>query len=110
MSLRASRLAAEMTAAAADSLGDKWPDIKDYAKGEFKKIAADIVLIGQLRARKKISSRRAKLHLEMQKNATKTVLLSVEGLGILAVETALNAALKTVREAVNAAVGFVLLK
>jgi hypothetical protein len=110
MSLKASQLAAAMSAAAADSLGDKWPDIKDYAVGEFKKVAADIVLIGKLRTRKKISSRRAKLHLEMQKNATKTVLLTVEGLGILAVEAALNAALKAVRDVVNTAVGFSLLK
>ena len=46
----------------------------------------------------------------MQKNATKTVFLTVEGLGILAVEAAMNAALKTIRDAVNTAVGFVLLK
>lgn len=109
MGLRASSLAAEMTAAAANELGDKWPDIRDYAKGEFKKIASDIVLIGRLRAQGKITSKRAKLHLEVQKNAAKTVLLASEGLGILAVEAAINAALKTVREAVNAAVGFVLL-
>ena len=110
MSLKASQLASQMTAAAADELGEKWPDIRDFARGEFKKIAADIVLIGRLRARKKISSKRARLHLEMQKNATKTVFLTVEGLGILAVEAAMNAALKTIRDAVNTAVGFVLLK
>jgi hypothetical protein len=109
MGLRASSLAAEMTAAAAKVLGDKWPDIRDYARGEFKKIAADIVLIGRLRSEDKITAKRAKLHLEVQKNASKTVLLASEGLGILAAEAAINAALKTVRDVVNKAVGFVLL-
>ncbi len=109
MGLRASSLAAAMTRAAAKELGDKWPDIRDFAKGEFKKIAADIVLIGRLRAQGKITAKRAKLHLEVQKNASKTVLLASEGLGILAAEAAINAALRTVREAVNTAVGFVLL-
>ena len=38
-----------MTAAAADELGEKWPDIRDFARGEFKEFAAVIVLIGRLR-------------------------------------------------------------
>jgi hypothetical protein len=45
----------------------------------------------------------------MHKNTTKIVLLSVEVVGIVAAEQAINAALDTVKTAVNTAVGFGLL-
>jgi hypothetical protein len=47
--------------------------------------------------------------MEMQKNAARMVLLAIEGLGILAVEAAINAALAVVKEAVNGALDFALL-
>ena len=45
----------------------------------------------------------------MQKNASRSVLLTVEGLGILAVEEAINAALDVIKGAANKAIGFALL-
>jgi len=109
MALRASDLTRRMVEAAAESLQDRWPDVRDYARGEFQKIAHDILLIERLRKQKKISARRARLHLEVQKNAAKTVLLATEGMGILAAEAAINAALRAINDTVNAAIGFRLL-
>ena len=51
----------------------------------------------------------AELHLQIQKNAMRSVLLTVEGLGLLAAEQAINQALALVKDQVNAAVGFALL-
>lgn len=45
----------------------------------------------------------------MQKSATRSVLLTAEGLGELATEEAINAALDVARPIVNAALGFLLL-
>jgi hypothetical protein len=45
----------------------------------------------------------------MQKNSALAVMLTVEGLGLLTVESAINAALGAVRDSVNTAVGFALL-
>ena len=90
-------------------LEDSWPEIKDYAKAEFKKTAESIAMIVRLHAAGKLSKKKAKLHMEIQKNASRTVLLTIEGLGIIAVERAINAALGAVRDTVNTAIGFRLL-
>lgn len=109
MSLNASQLGKDILAAFKGALTDKWPDIKEYGEAEAKKLAQTLVMIEALKVSGKINEEQATLHLEIQKNATRTVLLTLEGLGILAVEAAINAALNVVKEAVNTAVGFVLL-
>ena len=51
----------------------------------------------------------ARLLLEMQQNPAKAVLMTVEGLGLLAAEAAINAAINAVRTTVNKALGFALI-
>ena len=106
MSINVSQLARQMVGAAKTELTDEWPEIKQYAEAEARKIAETIKMIGRLHAQGKITKKAAKLHLRIQKNAAVTVLLTVEGLGLLAVENAINAAVKAIRQAVNTAVGF----
>lgn len=106
MGLKTSELAKSMLGAAESVLGEKWPEIRDYARGEAKKIAQDMVLVEKLVLKGKMSPERARLHLQIQLNSARTVFLAVEGLGILAAEQALNAALGAVRDAVNTALGF----
>lgn len=109
MSLNASELATKMLDAAKGVLSEKWPEIQDYAEGETKKLAQSLVMIEKLKLAGKISEEQAKLHFDIQKNAARTVLLTIEGLGILTVERALNAASAVVKDAVNTALGFALL-
>ncbi|KIN88303.1 hypothetical protein [Thauera sp. SWB20] len=109
MSLSAAQLGKDILAAFKGALSEKWPDIKEYGEAEAKKLAHTLVMIAALRASGKINEEQATLHIEIQKNATRTVLLTLEGLGILAVEAAINAALNVVKDAVNTAVGFALL-
>ena len=104
-----SDLVASMLRAAGDSLKDKWPESKDYAESEFKKIGETIIFISQEVLAGRMSEGKAKLHFEMQKNSSKMVLLTLEGLGLLAVEAVINAALKVVTDTVNSAIGFALL-
>jgi hypothetical protein len=99
-------LASQMAAAAAGVLKQKWPDAAAFAKTEFQKIAYTIANIGEMVADKQINSDQAELLLDMQKNASRAVLLTIEGLGLLAVEEAINAALDVVKTVVNKAVGF----
>lgn len=108
-SIRVPSLAKEMLAASREVLEDSWPEIKDYARAEFKKIAESIAMITRLHAAGKISQKKARLHIEIQKNAARMVLLTVEGMGIIMVERAINAALGAVKDTVNTAVGFALL-
>ncbi len=109
MALSASKLGKEILVAFRGSLTEKWPDIKEYGEAEAKKLAQALVMIEALKVSGKINEEQATLHLEIQKNACRTVLLTIEGLGILAVEAAINAALVVVKDAVNTALGFALL-
>lgn len=109
MKLKASSLAKDMLAAAKGPLQDDWPQIRDYASAEFRKLALSIVMIERLYLQEKLTKTEAKLHLRIQKNASQTVLLTVQGLGLLTVERSINAALKVVRDSVNSALGFALL-
>ena len=109
MSLDVSALAERMLGAARDVLAAKWPEIEDYAEGETKKLAQSLAAIEKLRVRGQITEEQARLHLDIQKNASRTVLLTLEGLGLLAAEQAINAALTAVKDTVNTALGFALI-
>lgn len=109
MSLDAAQLGKDILSAIKGVLAEKWPDVKDYGEAEAKKLAQTLVMIEALRISGKINEEQAALHLEIQKNATRTVFLTLEGLGILAAEAAINAALNVVKDTVNTAIGFTLL-
>jgi hypothetical protein len=46
------------------------------------------------------------LHIEIQKSTFRTVLLSIKGLGLIAVEDTINAALGAIAKVVNKAIGW----
>jgi hypothetical protein len=109
MALNVSSLAKTMTEAAKGKLRDHWPEVKEFARAEAKKTAETLAMIERLALVGQINAKQAKALLGMQKNSALAVLLTVEGLGLLAVESAINAALGAVRDTVNTAVGFALL-
>lgn len=109
MSLDVIKLGKDILAALNGSLAEKWPDVKDYGEAEAKKLAQTLVMIGTLQATGKINKEQAALHLEMQKNATRMVLMTIEGLGVLSAEAAINSALAAVKDTVNKEIGFTLL-
>ena len=109
MSLDVGELAANMLAAFQEELSDNWPSVKDYADTEAKKLAENFAMIERLRLSGQITEEQAKLHHEIQRNASRSVMLTVEGLGLLAVEQAINAAMDVLRDTVNGALDFSLL-
>lgn len=84
-------------------------DIQAYAEAEAKKFAASLATIEGLYVAKEISAAEAALHLDIQKAASRAVLCAIEGIGLLAAEAAINAALAVVRDTVNTAIGFPLI-
>jgi len=108
-SLKLEDLVTSMLAAAKAVFDKRWPDIKDYAEPEFEKLARTLIQIEGIRTRKKISEGSASVLLEMQKNTTRAVMLAVEGMGLVLIEEAINAALKAVKDVVNTALGFALI-
>jgi hypothetical protein len=109
MALNVKSLAGAMLEAAKGQLGSHWPEVKDYATSEARKTAETLAMIERLALTGQINATQAKALLRMQRNSAQAVLLTVEGLGLLTVESAINAALKAVRDTVNSAVGFVVI-
>ena len=107
--LDTNKLLNDMFNAIKQSLGDKLPAIESLAKTELKKIAQNLVDIEQMKVDGILSQEKAKLQIEFQKNVLKTILLTEEGLGLLAVEAAIKSALDVVRGVVNRALGFAIL-
>lgn len=109
MSLNKKKLASKMFEVFKNKLSDEWPKIKDYAKAESKKLSENFIMIEKLKLSGQINEEQAKLHHYIQKDASRAVLLTVEGVGILTVEQAINAAMDVLKETVNEALDFVLL-
>lgn len=102
-------LASSMLGAAKGTLDRDWPRVRAFAEPELTKLANTLVEIGKLLLEGKITELEARSLLEIHKNTLRTVLLAIQGMGLLAVENAINAALGAVRDAVNGAVGLALL-
>ena len=109
MSLDAGALGKQMLAAALPILKTHAVDAEGFASVEFKKIAQTIVSIQEMLLAGQINQQQADLLLDMQKSASRSVLLAVKGLALLTAEEAINAALDVVRGVVNAAVKFPLI-
>lgn len=105
MSLDANALAGSMLTAARESLGNDWNAAKTYAKPQLERLADILVEIAEMTAAGDITPDEARSLLRIHKNTTETVLLAVKGMGIVAVENAVNAALGVVRDTVNGVVG-----
>jgi hypothetical protein len=109
MALDVGTLATQMLSAALPILKKDAQDAESFAKTEFTKIAQTIVSIGEQVASGQINQQQAGLLLDMQTSASRNVLLTLQGLALLAVEEAINAALDVVKTAVNTALGFALI-
>ncbi len=103
------RLLDDLLTSAQGVLGDSFDDVRPYATSEFRKLIDTLVTISELRASGKIDDEQARLLLDIQKNASRTVLLTLEGLGIVTVERLLSSALGTITDTVNRTLGFDLL-
>ena len=102
-------LAAQMLEAASAALEGKPSVAKTYAEMEFKKLAATAASIQTAKLADEIDEEDARILMDMQKNATRAVLLAVEGLGAIAAQQAINAAVDAVKGPVNGVLGFALL-
>jgi hypothetical protein len=103
------RLVKQMRGAALNVLKEKYPPIKTYAETEFKKFGETVLMIQQAKLAGEIDQEDARILLEMQKNAMRSVMLTAEGLGGIVVEKAINASLRAVREIINSGIGWKLI-
>lgn len=109
MPLNVSAIAKDMLNAAKPILQNSWKEVKPYAEKESKAFAQNLAMIARLKLEGKITKEEALLHIQIQKNSYRTVLLAIQGLGLIAVENALNAAIGVISTTVNKAIGWNLL-
>lgn len=98
----------KMINAAKGVFDQKWPTVQGFAEAEFDKLARTFEQIVKLKISNQISEGEASVLFQMQKNTARCVMLTLEGMSLLLVEGAINAALAVVKDTVNTATGFVL--
>ncbi len=93
----------DMVQAASGALVKGGQQATDYASHEFEKFIADLDHIQDLLEKGKISAEDAQYYADLQKSSMKAVLLTIQGLGVIAVQNAVNAALAVLTAALGAA-------
>ena len=109
MALDVKKLTDDMAGKMKPILGQRWDEVQKYAKEEAAKMAAVLAKIELQKLNGTISEQQASILLDMQKNASRAVLAAMEGVGEMAAVQALNAALESLKEPINQALGFKLL-
>lgn len=98
-----------MLSASKQVLKKEWKNVAPITELQVKNIIHNIEQIAELKLKGKINEQQAKIHLTIQKESFKTILLSFEGIGIITAEKAINAALSVARNTINKAIGWKLL-
>lgn len=109
MALDVGALGSKMLDAALPILKKHAEEAESFASVEFKKISQTMASIQEMLEAEQINQQQAQLLLDMQKSSSRSVLLTVKGLELLAAEEAVNAALSIVKGVVNTAVKFPLI-
>lgn len=81
---------------------------KDYGKAEAEKMARTALMLAEGVAKGQVDEEEARLVLEVQKNASRSILLTIKGLGIVSVENAVNGAMGVLRKSIEKATGIAL--
>lgn len=94
----------KMLESASDAFEEGWDSVKSYAPAEFKKISSQIVEIADNVAKYQIdknngySAETGKILLKMQRTATEGVLVAISTLTLIAVQNAINAIFKVLKD------------
>lgn len=114
MSINVEDLMKKMLETGQQTFGEGWDDVKSYAPVEFKKMAVQIKDIAENVARHKLdpaagySEETGRLLFKMQQNACESVIAAMTELTLLAVQNAINAMLKVLRDSLGGVVrGFI---
>lgn len=100
-------LFSQMLQAGQGLAGDVWQQMKSFAIPELKKIAVQIVAIGE--HLEDYTPAGARALLDMQMKAAAGVIVAMTTLTLLAVQEALNAIIAAVQQLVNSTLGFALI-
>lgn len=91
------KIGKDMLDAIKNVVGDDLNDIQDMLDDELEDFAKRTAILTEKVFKKELSAEQAKSILKIRKNAVETVILSAAGIGILAAEKAINAAIDVLK-------------
>lgn len=109
MAINADDIFEEIMDAAEDAFKDGWDAVRQYAPAEFRKMAMQLEEIAANVAKFQVDSdegyspQTGKLLFKMQRTACESVLVAVSHLTMIAVQKALNAIVKVLKDAFGGA-------
>jgi hypothetical protein len=103
------QLVEQMLSAAAGPLKAGGPKVLGFARTQFAEIAQTIAAIKKQTSTGEISQAEATFLLDMQEQASRAALATVEGMSLIMAEQAINAALNGIKDVINTAVRFPLI-
>jgi hypothetical protein len=109
MSLDAQQLGKDILAAMEPVLYAHWSKAAPYATAEAEKLAICAVQIEAGYKSGELTADEAKILREMQASASRAALTTIETIGLITAQDAINAALKVLTAAINKAVGIAIL-
>lgn len=104
-----SNLLPDMLNAAKLPLAKQWNEAKPYAEEQLQSFIQSIERVALLKLEGSITEEQARLLVSMHKRSMITVMLTIKGLGLLAIESAINAALGAARDTINTTLGWKIL-
>lgn len=102
-------LGTSMIDAAREAVSTRWPLLKSVAETELRRLAQSLVDVHRHVREGTIKPDAAQKIIEIQQASVRSVLLTVEGIGLLTVQQATLAAGKVAAGVVNQLIGFKLL-
>jgi hypothetical protein len=99
------KVASDMLQASASDLVKGGEQASEYASHEYAQFIEDIEHVQTMAEEGTITAAEAQALVDQYKLSMQAVLLCIEGLGVIAVQNAINAALQVLNDAIAAALG-----
>lgn len=109
MAIDIENLLKEMLSAGGKIAAKGWNEIAPYAEKEFRQILDNIAQIEKLKLEGKIAESKAKRMLSIQQNASKSVLIAIDGMKDIAIDDFMADVLKSIKTPVNQILGWTIL-
>jgi hypothetical protein len=109
MSVDVSRLAQSMIDTARSDVAGRWPKLAALAEPELRRLAQSLVDVAGLVASGAIEEASARQLVHMHQVAARSVLLTIQGIGLLTAERAIQAGVRAAAGTVNGMVKLTLL-
>ncbi|MGZ3932097.1 MAG: hypothetical protein ACXVPQ_08205 [Bacteroidia bacterium] len=102
------KIVADCMDAAKTELGKTWKNVEPYAEHEFEQFAENAAFLAGLKAAGKISDDELKARLDIQRMSLNNVLITIEGIGLIAAQNVVNAVIGIVFDAIKTALSVAL--